>query len=683
MYKEIFIVANLVAVTVNANFIDDTLKHTSAFDQELYESVLNPMKCEEQLNLLMNNTYLGMQFIDASGKIPSGILVGNLADLGSYHQCLNIQYLADELDVQGKYCLIHVPLNQNTKMDNSQILDFGKKWSRLDNYTSKAITRSINLKKLAHLLSGTEYSMISRALIPNMQSSMILTLAICVPKVCTPKQVINLIGSLNNINLTFDEYICRLPNDKPVSVADYLSISIFSLILLITIISTSYDLYQTYVLKKETSEIDRLYRSFSIHTNTKRLLSFNYGTGALECVDGIRAISMLWVIFGHTYCLTALNFVSNAAEILTWLTSFRSIWVNSAPISVDTFFMLSGILCVYTVIGKISRWKFIKSLHLFYLYRLLRIFPLLAAVILLQASILHRVSDGPVWTNVGSATESCRRRWWSALLHVQNYVKPLDLCLQHTWYLSVDVQLYIISPVVIVWLFGSAMVAWCSLVAGVVITLAISSVYSFMYNYSAAVVNPRRFDQMGDYFVDYYMNTLPRASPFFIGMLYGYLLHKFKGRNLRMQKSVVATLWALSIALMAFCIFSIYPIMQVDHDEQMFDNFLNAYMRGIWAMTLGWLIFACVYGYGGPINWFLSLQIWKLPARLSYAMYLIHFPLIMIANGSMTSTVYFDDASTMFRGVGNVVFTILAAFILCVFIDAPFSTVQKLLLERG
>ncbi|XP_047533374.1 nose resistant to fluoxetine protein 6-like [Vanessa atalanta] len=656
--------------------MDETLKYTSAFDQELYESVLNPKKCEEQLDILINNTYLGMQFIDASGKIPSGILIGNLADLGSYHQCLSIQYLADELEIAGKYCLIHVPLNQNT-IENSRTLDLDKKWPRLENYTSKHIERNLNLKQLAHLISGTENSMTSRAITSNMQSTMTLTLAICVPKVCTPKQVINLIGSLYNINLTFDEYICRLPNDKPVSIADYLSISIFSLILLITIISTSYDLYQTYVLKKENSEIDRLYRSFSIHTNTKRLLSFNYGPGALECVDGIRAISMLWVIFGHTYCLTPLSFVSNAAHILNWLTSFRSIWVNSAPISVDTFFMLSGILCVYTVIGKISRWKFIKSLHLFYLYRLLRIFPLLAAVILLQASLLHRVSDGPVWTDVGYSTESCRRRWWSALLHVQNYVKPLNLCLQHTWYLSVDVQLYIISPVVIVWLFGSAMVAWCSLVAGVIITLAISSVYSFMYNYSAAIANPRRLDEMRDYFVYYYMNTLPRASPFFIGMLYGYLLHKFKGKNLRMQKSLVATFWTLSIALMAFCIFSIYPIMQVDHDKQMFDNFLNAYMRGIWAMTLGWLIFACVHGYGGPINWFLSLQIWKLPARLSYAMYLIHFPLIMVANGSVTTTLYFNDANIIYRGVSNVVFTILAAFILCVIIDAPFSTVQK------
>lgn len=58
-------------------------------------------------------------------------------------------------------------------------------------------------------------------------------------------------------------------------------------------------------------------------------------------------------------------------------------------------------------------------------------------------------------------------------------------------------------------------------------------------------------------------------------------------------------LWALSFLIMAFCIFSIYPLAQPTHDAQVFDNILNAYMRAMWAGALGWLIFACVQGYGG------------------------------------------------------------------------------------
>jgi hypothetical protein len=71
--------------------------------------------------------------------------------------------------------------------------------------------------------------------------------------------------------------------------------------------------------------------------------------------------------------------------------------------------------------------RFIRTLHLFYINRLLRMFPLFAIVILLQASIFNYVSDGPFWVNAGEATENCRTYWWSALLHVQNYVNPLKV----------------------------------------------------------------------------------------------------------------------------------------------------------------------------------------------------------------------------------------------------------------
>lgn len=49
----------------------------------------------------------------------------------------------------------------------------------------------------------------------------------------------------------------------------------------------------------------------------------------------------------------------------------------------------------------------------------------------------------------------------------------------------------------------------------------------------------------------------------------------------------------------------------------------------------------------GPINWFLSLQMWKLPARLSYAVYLIHVSIIYVANGSWVKTYYFNDGNNV------------------------------------
>lgn len=47
-------------------------------------------------------------------------------------------------------------------------------------------------------------------------------------------------------------------------------------------------------------------------------------------------------------------------------------------------------------------------------------------------------------------------------------------------------------------------------------------------------------------------------------------------------------------------------------------------VRSTWSITIGWIIFLCSNGYGGWVNTFLSLNLWKPICKLSYCIYLIH-----------------------------------------------------------
>ncbi|XP_052759590.1 nose resistant to fluoxetine protein 6-like isoform X1 [Galleria mellonella] len=651
MHRSVF----LVLVSTIVSYCEG---YSSTFDNYLYETVLNSTECDEQLHFLVNST-LKWRFIDASAKIPSGILSGNVNDLGDYYQCLDINQHIKNMDVQGKYCTVTVPLDQviqlpewpDVNWPNITLPEIPR--PPLDNETMRDIESYYKLRKWAMMMASLDRQVdsvedISTRVFPMMTTAQYgPTFAICIPKVCSTKQAMDFIQDRYPFfNIEYNESFCRLPNDKPFTPADKVAITVFSIIGFLIIISTAYDCYHVFILKTETNV---LHRAFSVYTNTRRFLTFKTHPGALECVDGIRAISMAWVVIGHTYALTLLGFVHNLEETLGWLRKFSSTWVNSAPLTVDTFFLLSGLLGVYTTVGKISRDRFIRVIHLFYINRLLRMFPLLATMVLLQASLLNHVSDGPFWQNVALATENCRQYWWSALLHIQNYVNSNQICLTHTWYLSVDMQLYIVCPIILLMLFGDKKIAYIALAGILLLSLVSSTLISFLYNFSAALAHPDRISEFGNYAKYYYFNTLARAPPFFVGMIFGYLLHLWKDRNIRISKINVALLWSLSFAMMAFCIFSVYPVMQLEHDAQIFDNFLNAYMRTIWSSAVGWLIFACVNGYGGPINWFLSLHMWKLPARLSYAMYLVHFPIIMIANGSWVKTHYFTNGDNLYR----------------------------------
>ena len=47
--------------------------------------------------------------------------------------------------------------------------------------------------------------------------------------------------------------------------------------------------------------LGKILLSFSIYTNARKLLNVSQPSGTLTAVNGIRFISMTWVILGHTY----------------------------------------------------------------------------------------------------------------------------------------------------------------------------------------------------------------------------------------------------------------------------------------------------------------------------------------------------------------------------------------------
>lgn len=103
--------------------------------------------------------------------------------------------------------------------------------------------------------------------------------------------------------------------------------------------------------------------------------------------------------------------------------------------------------------------------------------------------------------------------------------------------------------------------------------------------------------------------------------------------------------WVVSISLLLAANLAMYPISQIENTPSIMDDALyNVFSRLIWAIGLSYIIFACVHGYGGPGNWFLSLKIWQPIARLSYSMYLVQYVVLIIYNGSMRDAPFFSDA---------------------------------------
>ncbi|CAH2232729.1 jg5352 [Pararge aegeria aegeria] len=510
------------------------------FDQDLYNRVLDSEECEKQMIFLKSNdTRLYGRFLDTGMRTPRSLSKMNSVDLGDYHACLEIVETRVDMNIQG----------------NPKGFAVG------------------NRNNLIRSEAGDATS----------QGS--LSVAICIPKVCTSQEFTNRHFNLSAVGFKFEEQFCRLPNDKPWVPVDYVAIAIFSFIALLTLLGTLYDVIHTFVLKTDKN-------STNIY------------------IHGVRSLSMLWIILGHSYSMP--NFNLNLIDGLQWVNSVSAVWIFTALSAVDTFFFMAGVLLVYTSVGKMSGTKFLKNLHVFYLNRLLRMFPLLAALILLEASVFHRMVDGPYWVAVARNAERCRTYWWTTLLHVQNYVNPSDLCIGHSWYIAIDIQLHIVSPLVLFWIIGNnKKAAWSALITAFLTIFVACTLWNAL-------------------------REMPGGST-----------------------------------------------MQPARGNQDWIRQRTSVMRVIWSIGLGWIIFACAKGYGGPINWFLSLSLWKIPARISYAMYLYHYPIMSVVAGMQLSPQYFSPGAKIYDFMAITVISLWVSYAVTVVIDAPFSSIIKMVLGGG
>lgn len=84
--------------------------------------------------------------------------------------------------------------------------------------------------------------------------------------------------------------------------------------------------------------------AFSLYKTIPSILSTKQYPHAITSLNGIRVISMFWVILGHTLLWTV-HFSNNSLYVLKYEVPKFTFQANiSAPFAVDTFFLLSGVL---------------------------------------------------------------------------------------------------------------------------------------------------------------------------------------------------------------------------------------------------------------------------------------------------------------------------------------------------
>lgn len=621
------------------------------------------MSCCTDMNRVFTSLLLqemwAIKIFDSYGKLPSGIFFGDAFFPGAYDECLNPETFYESP--------VSVP-----------------KW-----FNPKYCQIGIHIPKLTSLWN----------------SKGLLIIGLCVPDTCSASDIKSLfdagitslsfrIGDDNNVFVCHEAQNLDLQAIIPLAVCGFIAF--------LLILGTFYDIITTHLSKvqkakvtvdqrlvpgslemvtmnqkpntngsttklkpaKSTGEhglLGKILVCFSVYKNASKLLNTDLTKDNLVPIHGFRFISMTWIILGHTYIFGAIVWRNNNVFVKNMM-SFTFQAIGNATVSVDSFFLLSGMLVVYVGL-KIMEKGNMNWLH-FYVHRFWRLTPTYMLVMMVYIPLMQYWGNGPYWPQNGIEENYCRHNWWQNLLYINNLFDKQ--CMGWTWYLANDMQFYIISPIILILLKKKPP-------TGIILLLVLLICHFITTGF--LWTSKKRDPRVGTS-ADIYMRPYTRIGPYLVGMAYGYLLHRNKCK-MAINNFLSVLLWLLASACASSVLYGLYNNY---NGHLMTKEVAATYMavhRSVWAIAVGWVIYACVTGYGGFVNRLLCWKVFIPLSRLTYCAYLVHPVVIFTYFLRQRFPIYVTNFRAIHIYLGHLCVSYLVAFVVSMAFEAPWIAIEK------
>lgn len=551
----------------------------------------------------------------------------------------------------------------------------------------------------------------------------------CFPKSCSPEDInenykvltaksfediiIDIMGNPINLlktgNLTIEtkaedcftrDNRSGMPEDYPFIVL--LIYTIFSLIGCLTVIGTLLDLISPITedekIKPQTMK-KRILMCFSAYTNGKHLLSTkSSGQDHFNCLNGMRFLSMTWVILGHSFG-SSLFTGRNLGEVLNLISGEGGIALeavlNAFP-SVDTFFFMSGSLTSFILFKEVEQADKDKTKHaivllLYYVHRYLRITVPYALVMGVIIAVLPYTFYGPSWSFTIKEAEDCSNYGWANLLYIQTFLESTkdSICMEVSWYLVDDMVFHWFSPIVMYPMF-IAFLKTKSHIVGMLwwgFTMVCFTGGLFYMSYTTNQPPSRThmvpgLDEDGyNLYVDFYEAPWVRYQPYLVGILLGYILHHTREKQVKINNAANILLWQAAFLAGFAVVYGLYGV-RTQTMTHFSASIYNSFQRLAWSGALAWVIFSCAKGYGGVVNDLLSWSLFAPLARITFCTYLIHTNLLGMFTSSVLLSFPFDFSFwvSVWHFLGSLSISLTVGFFLSMFFESPSVRLEKLLI---
>ncbi|XP_075590262.1 nose resistant to fluoxetine protein 6-like isoform X2 [Dermatophagoides farinae] len=588
------------------------------------------------------------------------------------------------------------------------------------------------------------------------------TASICIPAACSIHHdlpvILNELSIRDNQKpLTITQCITRqdLKIGNRIETIHMVIIALFATIFTMIIIGTIIEMNQLNRLSSSTSAknfIIRLLLCFSLARNlgflfrtksyqpSTKTTTTTTRTPQIDCLHGIRVLSFLFILIYHTFTEAQIP-SANLLKVLGVEHGFLYQFITNAALWVDTFFLLSGFVMAHSFFnqyGRISNSnnsnndsnnnnnnssndpnrqnnkrnpsiiEHLKQHPRRIFHRYIRLTPSVAGVVGLSI-LIEILGSGPLWRNyVNLSQQSCHKNWWNVLLYINNFcnlnspTNPQSECLSYLWYLAVDMQFFIISPLLIIFLaYESYRMRTIGIIINIAFILSSSSLTAFLmaWKHLTPTVLVTVYDL--DYINMVYKASYCRIGPYCIGILMAYIYHRRhfyhqqeylinnndngddddddQNNQIKNNRSTAtgSMLLVISIILMFATTMLTYPWLQGADYINALSILYGAIHRCIWAIAWALFIWAMARQHLPLVDRLFSLPMFQVFSRLTYQSYLLHSVLISAIITSVRQKIYFSELNLVLNVICYYFFTQLISIIMFVMFERPFINIES------
>jgi len=474
----------------------------------------------------------------------------------------------------------------------------------------------------------------------------------------------------------------------------YIFIYASGFIILMVLLSTILD-WNNFI-NKPTNVFIKILACFSLKSTLRGLFNTeNRIDRKLEILNGIRVLSIGWVVFGHTFFLTVIQPIVNVQDILydALNTQFMGM-VKAGTYSVDIFFMLAGFLATmgFCRAFKNEKNRSIKAILIAYFHRYMRLLPMFAFTMLYTIYIQPIIYDTPSSTASSSLAKKCEEQWYWNLLYLNNFMSDAtDCCNGWVWYIMIDTQLFIILPAFCLLYVKSKKLGYLAVLGICSISEIIQIILGIHYKFDLSFEHQ---SILGEQYNIFYVKPYTRLITYFMGVVFYWIYEDgknaetcysfiFKMQTKIQESRIIRYLnYAIGFGLMYLMVYSFYWIDAYKNDWGVTFGVVHLVTsRILFVLGACMTIYPVLIGKGKILLAILGYPIFNFLGKLTYGVYMLHLPILTILSFMTISHKFYYRRDVAIGVIGIFFMAYLCSFLVTIIYESPMVMLLKTFID--